>query len=217
MARAPRIQYPGAFYHIFNRGVEKRKIFTDEIDYRVFLQRLLLLTQRLNFLVHCYCLMPNHFHLYVETPDANISKILYFLLKGFSLFFNRKHQRVGPLFQGRYQSILVDQDSYSLQLCRYIHLNPVRARLVSDPKDYQWSSYKDYAGGKHGEKNGFLTTGWILSQFDQGDLSKARRIFDRFTAMEIAKVEHWKPEDSLINGILGDKRFAQRVFQSAKV
>ena len=148
MTRPLRIEYPGAIYHIFSRGNERKDIFRLESDYELFLEILDDTSQRYNFLIHAYCLMPNHFHMLIETPDANLCDAMKRLLGLYTVRFNRRHKRVGHLFQGRYKSLLVDKDNYFLQLSRYVHLNPVKAKLAKIPENYRWSSMRYYLKDK---------------------------------------------------------------------
>lgn len=146
MPRKTRIYFRHGFYHIFNRGVEKRQIFNEDKDYERFLNKLEDLTRELDFSVFCYAILPNHFHISLETRKTSLSKIVGRLLTSYALYFNKNYQRVGPLFQDRYKSILVQKDNYFLQLSRYIHLNPVSAGIVSNPLDYPYSSFAELFG-----------------------------------------------------------------------
>ena len=143
MPRKPRIYLNYGFYHVFNRGVERRKIFNNERDYEQFLNKLKALTQESDFSVYCYTLLPNHFHISLETRKTTLSKILGRLLTSYAVYFNKKYNRVGPLFQDRFKSILVQKDNYFLQLSCYIHLNSVEAGIVTDPLDYPYSSFAE--------------------------------------------------------------------------
>lgn len=142
MARPLRIEYPGAFYHIISRGNERKEIFRGATDYELFLSTLQDASLRFDVLIHSYCLMPNHLHLLIQTNDSNLSHFMKRLLGVYTIRFNRSHKRHGHLFQGRYKALLIDQDSYFLQLSRYIHLNPVKAKLIKAPEDYRWSSMR---------------------------------------------------------------------------
>jgi REP element-mobilizing transposase RayT len=144
MARPLRIEYKGAFYHITARGNEKKAIFKDDRDRKKFLSLLEISHHRYNALICAYCLMNNHYHIILETPLGNLSTILHHINAGYTNYYNRRHNRVGHLFQGRYKAILVDKDAYILELSRYIHLNPVRSGIVRKPEEYIWSSYKFY-------------------------------------------------------------------------
>ncbi len=148
MARPLRIEFPGAFYHVYSRGNERKDIFRNPVDYELFLGILKEASQRFDFLIHAFCLMPNHFHLLLETKDANLSHAMKRLLGLYTVRFNRRHKRLGHLFQGRYKALLVEKDPYFLELSRYIHLNPVKARLVKNPEDYRWSSMRYFIKDK---------------------------------------------------------------------
>jgi len=178
MARPLRIEYPGAFYHVMNRGLERRAVFTEDDDYKQFISRCLEIHLRYGILFHSFCLMPNHYHLLIETPRAGLSKAMRHLNGFYTQYFNRKRKRVGPLFQGRYKAILVDKESYLLQLSRYIHLNPVKAAITTKPEDYRYSSYRFFLGEK--DAPAFLAADWLLSQFGNTK-SKARSHFHEFT------------------------------------
>jgi len=132
MARPLRIEYPGAFYHVINRGNEDEDIYRSVRDRRKFLEYVEDAVCRYSLSNHSYCLMPNHYHLLIEAHEANLSKSIQWLNVSYATYFNNKYQRSGHLFQGRFKSLLVDADEYLKELSRYIHLNPVRANLVSD-------------------------------------------------------------------------------------
>ena len=162
MTRPLRIEFKGAVYHITSRGNAKQAIFLDEKDFVDFLNLLCSVVKRYHFILHAYCLMNNHYHLLIETPYANLSRGMRQLNGLYTQRFNQRHKRVGHLLQGRYQAILVDKDNYLLELCRYIVLNSVRAKIVKNPKDWRWSSYQATTGH---QGIPCLTTDWILSQF----------------------------------------------------
>ncbi|MCF8068312.1 MAG: transposase [Desulfobacterales bacterium] len=146
MSRPLRITYPGAYYHITSRGNERKNIFKSNRDREKFLEYLESAVLRYNAIIHVYCLMDNHYHLLLETPSGNLSQIMRHINGAYTTYFNTKRKRAGHLFQGRYKSILVDIDEYAKELSRYIHLNPVRAGVVEKPEQYEWSSYKSFAG-----------------------------------------------------------------------
>jgi REP element-mobilizing transposase RayT len=140
MARPLRIEYPGALYHITSRGNDKNLIFLDDKDRDVFLDLLHSINTRYHFILHAYCLMDNHYHLLIETPEGNLSYGMRQLNGVYTQMFNKKYKRVGHIFQGRYKAVLVDKDNYLLEVARYIVLNPVRARLVDAPEKWRFSS-----------------------------------------------------------------------------
>ena len=171
MTRPLRIEFKGAVYHITSRGNARQAIFLDEKDFADFLGVLCSVVKRYHFILHAYCLMNNHYHLLIETPYGNLSRGMRQLNGLYTQRFNQRHQRVGHLLQGRYRAILVDKDNYLLELCRYVVLNPVRAKIVKDPKDWEWSAYQAIIGHK-----GIpcLTTDWILSQFGKEQKAASR-------------------------------------------
>jgi putative transposase len=134
--------------------------------------------ERYNWICHAYCLMGNHYHLLIETPDANLSQGMRQLNGIYTQKFNRRHGRVGHVFQGRFKSVLVEKDSYLLELCRYIVLNPVRARIVTHPEDYPWSSFTFTAGS--GKSPEFLSTDWVLAQFGRNRKEARKRYGNSF-------------------------------------
>ena len=146
MARPLRVEYPGAYYHVINRGNNQEKIFLNDRDKQKFLEYLGKANERFSVIIHTYCLMSNHFHLLVQTPEPNLSRAMQWINVSYATYFNRKRGRCGHLFQGRFKAILIDADGYLKHLSRYIHVNPVRAKIVSTPSKYQWSSYSAYIG-----------------------------------------------------------------------
>ncbi len=172
MARPLRIEYSGAVYHVTARGNARQDIFIDDADRHQFLQVLGDVVQRFGWIVHAYCLMPNHYHLLLETPELNLSRGMRQLNGVYTQGFNRRHDRVGHVLQGRFKAILVEKQSYLLELCRYVVLNPVRMGLASHPRHWRWSSYRATVGEVPCPR--FLTTKWILSQFnDSRDQAQA--------------------------------------------
>jgi putative transposase len=150
MARPLRIEYEGAFYHVTSRGNERKRIFSAKSDYSKFKEYLGGAQEKYGCVFHGYVLMTNHYHVVLETPEGNLSKVMHYINGSYTNYFNRRMNRSGHLFQGRYKAILVDVDSYLLELSRYIHLNPVRAGIVEKPESYPYSSYKSFIS-KSGE------------------------------------------------------------------
>ncbi|MBI5873556.1 MAG: transposase [Candidatus Omnitrophica bacterium] len=148
MARPYRLQAEGCLYHITSRGDDRKKIFLNEADYRKFLEYLKIAKGKFNFYLYAYCLMGNHYHLLIEITQANLSRIMQCFNTAYTVYYNVKRKRCGHLFQGRFKSILVEADSYFAELTRYIHLNPSRAKMASNPAEYRWSSYNAYIHGK---------------------------------------------------------------------
>ena len=205
MARPLRIEYPGAVYHITTRGNAYQDVFLDDTDREEFLEILEQTVDRFNWLCHAYCLMTNHYHLLIETVDPTLSRGMRQLNGVYTQAFNRRHERVGHLFQGRYKAILVEKEAYLLELSRYIVLNPVRAKMVKKPEEWEWSSYRATAGLS--EVPPFLTTDWILSQFAD-ERKKAQRLYRRFVAKETGR----SPWDDLKGQIyLGSEKFIKSI------
>jgi REP element-mobilizing transposase RayT len=205
MARPLRIEYPGAFYHIINRGNAGEAIYADDSDRRKFLEYLERVVERFTISIHAYCLMTTHYHLIVETPNANISSAIQWLNVSYVTYHNRKHHRHGHLFQGRFKSILINADDYLLVLSRYIHLNPVRATITESPEDYPWSSYRAYVKGGNAIPS-WLECDRLLSYFET-TTRKAMNRYRRFVE-EIDETLIENPETHAIAGsILGNKSF----------
>jgi REP-associated tyrosine transposase len=211
MARPLRIEYPGALYHLTSRGNGRAAIFLDDSDRQVFLSILGDLVERYNWICHGYCLMGNHYHLLIETPDGNLSEGMRQLNGIYTQKFNRRHARVGHVFQGRYKSIIVDKDSYLLELCRYIVLNPVRAGIVGHPKDYPWSSFNSMAG--FSAVSEFLCADWILARF-----GKTRKIAQkRYRDFIEEGTEATSPWKKLVGQcILGEEPFLEKLMPYLK-
>lgn len=208
MARALRVEYPGAYYHVMNRGNGREDIFKSDRDRERFLGYLGKAVERFAIVIHTYCLMKNHYHLLVETPEANLSRAIQWVNVSYAAYYNRKRRRSGHLFQGRFKAILIDADEYLKHLSRYIHLNAVRAKIVVRPHDYKWSSYREFIGEIKGD--GWLETGWLLSAFG----SKKKRAMGSYKefveGVDPDRLEN--PSKELAGGfILGDKYFVEWV------
>ncbi len=202
MTRPLRLEFPYALYHVTARGDNRRPIFLDHDDRQRWLDILGLVCERFNFIVHAYCQMGNHYHLMMETVEGNLSQGMRQLNALYSQHFNRKHRRVGHVFQGRYKAILVQKEAYLLELARYVVLNPVRARLVDDPQDWQWGSYQSMIGIR--EPPRWLATAWLLSQFGPAP-ELARQRYQQFVAQGIGGSSPLKDTQHQI--VLGDKAF----------
>ena len=148
MARPIRIEYPGAVYHVVCRGNNRQAIYRDDLDRKRYLEKLSQYCQEKKVDLLTYCLLSNHVHLLFETPQGNLSKMMQALQTSYTVYFNQRHSRSGHVFEQRYKAMLVDKDNYLLQVSRYIHLNPVSAKLAGRPQDYRWSSYGSYLTGK---------------------------------------------------------------------
>lgn len=210
MARPLRIEYAGAVYHITSRGNERKAVFKSDQDRTNFLNTLQHVKKRYNWLCHAYCLMDNHYHLLIETPDGNLAIGMRQLNGVYTQLFNKLHGRAGHLYQGRYKAILIQKDSHLLEVCRYVVLNPVRARMVEAPEAWKWSSYRATAGREAAHP--CLTRDWVLGQFS-GKRAKAEKDYKQFVAWGIGKTI-W-PE---VRGqaILGGEEFAEKMVEHLK-
>lgn len=205
MGRAWRIEFGGAFYHVMSRGNEGRNIFFGDDDRQGFLRVVGQFLERFEIDIFAYVLMDNHYHLLIRTQRANLSKAMQWLGVTYTRRFNNKHSRIGHLFQGRFKSIIVQNDIYLLKLSCYIHRNPLRAGVTNRLAQYHWSSYPVYAYGKKGPQ--WLSTELILSQFDE----KSRHRSYREKVQGYAKEEKRLLEDLQHGMILGSKRFVDKI------
>lgn len=221
MARPLRIEYPHAVYHITSRGNEKKAIFKDDHDRQSFLEILDRVHERYNWICYAYCLMDNHYHLAVETPDGNIAIGMRQLNGVYAQAFHRRHRRGGHLFEGRYKAILIQKDSHLLEVCRYIVLNPVRAGTVEDPGDWRWSSYRAMVGRKASEP--FLQRAWILRQFSE-DREKAEKGYRQYVREGIGQDSIWTEvkgqailgEEGFVQGLIGRLRKSKDIVEIPK-
>jgi putative transposase len=205
MARPLRIEYPDAVYHVTSRGNARNDIFHIEQDRDDFLSVLSTVVKRYNWLCHAYCLMDNHYHLLIETPDGNLSEGMRQINGIYTQKYNWRHQKTGHVFQGRYKAILVDKESYLLELCRYVVLNPVRANIVARPEKWKWSSYLSTSGKKRAPE--YLTTDWILGLFSRNK-AEAQKQYRKFVKSGIVGSSPWKNLQGQI--LLGEEGFLER-------
>lgn len=198
MSRPLRIEYPDAWYHVMNRGRRSETIFSDKDDYVMFSDLLIETSEMFNANVAAYCLMPNHYHILLQTPDGNISRCMRHLNSIYTQRYNRRYGFDGPLFRGRFKSILVCNDSHLLQLVRYIHKNPVKAGVVENMPDYQWSSYKGYLS--HAKKWNWLHKDYIFSMITpekQGRLKRFVKFMQEDDSEEVNRLFSLKKLPSL--------------------
>lgn len=144
MTRIPRITYEGGFYHLYNRGHNKEKIFREDRDYDFLLSKIKKLIKQGDWIIYAYCLMPNHYHFLVEEKKDRIAKFIGRLFTGYSIYFNKKYRRQGTLFQDRFKSKIIQKENYFLTVSRYIHLNPYKSGITNDPMNYPYSSLREY-------------------------------------------------------------------------
>jgi putative transposase len=211
MSRPLRIEYPGAVYHITSRGNEKKPVFKDDQDRENFLSTLQHVNKRYNWICHAYCLMTNHFHLLIETPDGNLSLGMRQLNGVYTQLFNKWHGRVGHLFQGRYKAILIQKDSHLLEVCRYVVLNPVRARIIEKPEEWKWSSYLATAGKT--KPHPCLTTDWVQGQFSR-KRGKAEQEYRQFVQRGIGQKTIWTEVRG--QSLLGEEGFVAKLVDHLK-
>jgi putative transposase len=202
MTRPLRLEFPGALYHVTARGDRRKTIYFDDNDRERWLEILGLVCARFNFIVHAFCQMGNHYHLMLETTEGNLAQGMRQLNAFYSQDFNRQHRLVGHVFQGRYKAILVQKESYLLELARYVVLNPVRAGIVSDPMDWKWGSFAMTTGGT--QPPAWLDTESILSQFGQ-TRQLAIEAFRQYVRAGIGKASPLK--DTRYQMVLGDDAF----------
>ena len=208
MARTLRLEFPGAIYHVTSRGNGRRKIYRDDEDRATFLATLAWVVERFGWACHAYCMMDNHFHLLIETPEANLARGMRQLNGVYTQRYNRRHRNAGHLFQGRYKAILVERDSYLLELARYIVLNPVRAKMVGSPEKYLWSSYRSTLGMEPAPPG--LTTDWVLGQFAKTKPA-ARKRYAAFVHNGVGQPSPWDRVKGQV--LLGSEAFIEDMAQ----
>ena len=206
MTRPLRIEYSGAVYHVTSRGNARNTIVADDQDRLQFLAVLEHVVKRYNWLCHAYCLMSNHYHLLIETPDANLSIGMRQLNGMYTQKYNRRHKKPGHVFQGRFKAIVVDKENYLLELCRYVVLNPVRTKAVKEPKQWPWSSYQATAGLKAAPE--YLSVEWIQGLFGDRKRSAQRR-YRAFVEQGMDKASPWGKIQGQV--VLGDDGFTEKV------
>ncbi len=208
MPRRPRIHFPGAVYHVILRGNAGQDVFREEKDYLQFYRLIEEGKKRFRHRIHAFCLMPNHVHLVIQVDETPLSRIIQNLSQRYTWWFNRENERSGHVFQGRYKALVIDADSYLLELIRYIHLNPVRAGFASLPDQYRWSSALPYAMEV---KHDWLTTDWVLSQFADSR-TLARKRYREFLDEGLGGFRRPEFHRGTTDGrILGNDRFLETV------
>jgi putative transposase len=217
MARPLRVEFEGAFYHLTGRGNAQQQIFADHADYAKFVQLLSESIERYDIALHGYVLMGNHYHLIAETHRANLGRWMHWLTTAYTVYFNRRHRRVGHLFQGRYKSIVMEAEGYLLSLSRYVHLNPVRGKVLGkgDPlerrqrlRTWRWSSYRGYSGLGKGEP--WVTRQRILEEMGGPATGRALR-YRRFVEEGLVREIENPLEAVQWQSALGREAFLQRL------
>ena len=207
MARKPRFDVEGGLYHIISRGNNRQRIFRHDEDYQKMLSLVAVYKKKLPFFLYSYCLMPNHIHLFLERQEDAVGRVMHRILSTYSRYYNRKYGRVGHLFQCRYKGILCQSDKYLAELVRYIHLNPVRAKMVRRAIDYSYSSHRAYLGL---DRTAFVDVDPVLRHF--GATKKLAR--ERFELFVQAGAELGHRNDyygGTEGGILGSEEFIEEM------
>lgn len=210
MARPLRLSFENAFYHITARGNRREKIFYSDRDKEIFLKKLEEMLIKYSMICHAYCLMDNHYHLFIKTTQPNLSQGIHYLNSSYTNWFRNKHQITGPIFQGRFKSILVDADNYALMLSAYIHLNPLRAGIIRQLKDYHWSSYLDYLNLR---KSNISDPSFVLNLIDNNILKSIKKYREY-----VIKYQDMKDplRESYHHIALGSEPFIERIRQKIK-
>ena len=208
MSRPLRIQYPDAWYHVMNRGRRGEEVFEGKKDYNEFIDLLKDLADEYNVNIAAYCLMTNHYHLLIQTPEGNISRSMRHLNGVYTQRYNRFHHCDGQLFRGRYKCIVVDADSYLLELVRYIHRNPIEAGMVENLSKYTWSSHNGYLSGA--KKWDWLHKNYVLSLFSKNKLESIRR-YKHFVSKEILEEINQIFGRRNLPTVIGKKSFVNKI------
>lgn len=206
MARPLRLEFSGALYHVTSRGDRREDIYLTDNDRNAFLKILGEVCERYNWIVHAYCLMDNHYHILIETPDGNLAKGMRHLNGVYTQYFNRVHKRVGHVYQGRYKAIIIQKETYLLEVARYIILNPVRALMVRTANDWYWSSYRATSG--HCRPHAWLNTNWIIAHFSK-NLSTARERYRRFVSEGNNQPSIWEQVRNQV--YIGDADYIEQI------
>lgn len=209
MPRSLRIEYPGAWYHVMNRGLGRRSIFASNKDRETFLKLLGDISETFRIEVHAYSLMNNHYHLLIQTPEGKLSRAMRHLNGVYTQIYNKRNQTDGPLFRGRYKSLLVDSDEYLLELVRYIHLNPVEAKLCAHPQEHVWTSHLAYLNAA--KRPEWLKTEEVLSRFSLEE-KKALYELDQFICAGVSS--RFKKTLNEQPFIIGDKDFQDWIYRN---
>jgi REP element-mobilizing transposase RayT len=208
MARPLRIEFPGALFHVMSRGNERQPIVRDEADRQERIDWLRRTVETYGWRLHAFVLMTNHDHLFVETPEANLSAGMHLLNSSYTSYFNRRHRRAGHLFQGRFRGHLIEEEGYYLEVSRYVHLNPVRAKMVRRPEQWRWSSYAGYQ--RVSRTLAWVTYETVLGEFGRPK-DRARRAYAQFVRDGIERPPRSPFADALGGLLVGSERFIGRV------
>ena len=208
MVRPLRILYPDAWYHVMNRGRSQTQIYREPGDYTTFIELLKDASFMWKVKISAYCLMSNHYHLLVQTPQANLSRFMRHINGVYTQYFNRTHKSDGPLFRGRYKSIVVESDSYLLELVRYIHRNPLQAGLVRKLEDHRWNSHRLYM--VKGNEGNWLYKDFVLNMLAE-DKTKQRQTYLDFMKQEESETIHDLYNQGKLPLLLGTQEFIEDI------
>ena len=213
MARPLRVQYEGAIYHILSRGNKGDYIFAEEMDKESFIEIIKKGMEKYKVVLYTYCVMGNHYHLLLSVPGGELTSFMHFIGSSYGSYLRRSRGWIGHIFAGRYKSLCVEKEGYLLELSRYIHLNPVRAKIVKLPEEYQWSSYRYYIGQRNGPD--WLNTEWLLEEY--GNTIKAsQRKYKEFVEAGIENPPKYPSENIVGQAILGSNSFIKKVIKGIK-
>ena len=213
MARPLRIEFPGAWYHVMNRGRRREKIFQSDPDYKLFLKVLGECVRLFRIEIHAYSLMPNHYHLLIRTPIANLSRAMRHLNGVYTQKINKRYRYEGSLFKGRFKSIVIEEDTYFQELIRYIHRNPLKAKIVERIIDHKWTSHRSYM--LNGEGPEWLRKDVALSKFGKYEKS-SRQKMDAFVKQEVPEDLENMLERVKWPALLGGKEFKEKIGELIK-
>ena len=204
MSRPLRIEYPGAWYHVMNRGRRREEVFSTSKDYKLFISVLQETAEMFNLKVSAYCLMSNHYHLLIHTPAGNLSRCMRHINGVYTQRFNRCHKKDGQLFRGRFKAVVVDNDKYLHEVLRYIHKNPLREKLVEDLDDFVWSSHKGYCS--RAKMWNWLHKDFLLTMFSPKSNQAKKAYLEFMQEQEPEEIESFYSKKTLAS-ILGDDAF----------
>ena len=219
MSRSLRVEFSGAVYHVINRGNRRDCVFSSDADYMLFMEKLVRFSELFEVVIYAYCLMPNHFHLHLKTRHANLSRFMQSFLTSFTLSLNKKYGKSGHLFQGRFNSQLVDGELYKNKLSRYIHLNPVKTKAVASKgllerkrllKDYRWSSYLSYIGLK--EKPKWLDRQYVLKSWG-ASLEEQMKNYRSYVEQGLLSDNREELSQDSLHNIIGRDSFRKMVIR----
>ncbi len=213
MARPLRIEYKGAVYHILSRGNQGEQIFSDDGDREYFVEILQRAVQKYGIEVYAYCIMGNHYHLIISTPEGELTKAMHYIGSSYGSYLRRYRGLTGHVFAGRYKSLCVEKESYLLELSRYIHLNPVRAGMVKSPEKYPWSSYRYYIGKK--QSPDWLSTEWLIDECGKRPKTRQRK-YREYVESGVDNQTRYPVEKIVGQAILGSKEFVKKVLKGLK-